>query len=184
MTKLQEHRDAIYAAAAKHGLPSRMVAAVVMIESAGDPAAWNPEPRYRYFVDCRTGKPFRRVTAAEIASKFPPADFPCLAGDPDQEWWAQQASWSLMQTMGAVARERGCKSSYLVDLARFPAMALDVGCRYLASLVKRFPSPEGLDAIAAHNGGSPRRDAAGNLVPVLAAYVVKYRAAYSSLGGW
>jgi hypothetical protein len=94
-------------AARTSGLNVDFVTAIVLVESAGDPFAWNPEPRYRALWNVRTKAPFRALTDAEIASEVPPVDFPYLLGGRDQEWWAQQASWGLMQIMGAVAREEG-----------------------------------------------------------------------------
>src|ERR1035437_1537296 len=91
----------------QYGITPSLLAALAWKESSFDPYAWNPEPKYRYFVDVRTETPFRRVTDAEVASKFPPADFRSLKGDPDQEWWGQQASWGLCQLMGAGARQLG-----------------------------------------------------------------------------
>lgn len=140
--------------AGRHDLPPELVQAVVQVESAGQACAWNPEPHYRYLVDCRTGKPFRKLTREEQRSKIPPEDFPCLGGDRDQEWWAQQASWGLMQVMGAVARERGFVGPYLPELCN-PEVGLEYGCRHLAMFTRRFYSRFGWAAVcAAYNGGS------------------------------
>lgn len=147
-----------------HGLPARLVAAIIAQESAGKPWAWNPEPRYRYFWDVRARTPFRLVTTAEIASQFPPADFPALAGDRDQEWWAQQASWGLMQVMGAVAREHGYPGPYLTELCD-PQVGVDYGCRHLSRLAQRHLDRVGWPGvIAAYNAGSPRLAANGRWV--------------------
>ncbi len=142
---------AIRAAALTHSLDPLMVEAVVMQESGGDPWAWNPEPKYRYFWDVKAKKPFRLVTPQEIASKVPPRDFPTLAGDRDQEWWAQQASFGLCQLMGSVARELGCASPYLTVLCD-PVVSLHYGCRLLA---KQFAWADHnwAKALSAYNGG-------------------------------
>src|SRR3972149_8253567 len=100
-------------AAVGHGLDPKLVTAIIVQESNWNPWAWNPEPRYRWFWDVRKNMPFRKVTDQEILNKFPPSDFSTLSGDRDQEWWAQQASWGLMQIMGAVARECGFRGPYL-----------------------------------------------------------------------
>jgi hypothetical protein len=150
--------------AARHGLEPALVAAVVQVESGGNPYAWNPEPRYRWFWNVRTNRPFRTLSQAEISNEDPPADFPTLAGDPDQEWWAQQASWGLMQVMGAVAREHGYTRRYLTQLTD-PEDSLEYGCRQLLSLRGRFEKAHGIEGVlAAYNAGSPRRDAAGRFV--------------------
>lgn len=145
-------------AARAHKLRPDLVAAVVLQESSANPHAWNPEPKYRWFWDVRQRKPFRTVSGVELAKKFPPKDFPTIAGDPDQEWWAQQASWGLMQVMGAVAREHGCRVPFLPELTDVD-LNLEIGCRHLAGLMKW---AEGrMDrALASYNGGR-----AGNAVP-------------------
>ena len=71
-------------AARKHALPAGLVAAIVAVESGGNTWAWNPEPGYRYVVDARAGRPFREMSAREVASAVPPTGFTALAGDSDQ----------------------------------------------------------------------------------------------------
>jgi hypothetical protein len=148
--KNETDREQVKAHALHFGLEPALVAAFVMQESGGKPDAWNPEPRYQWFWDVRQQKPFRKVTQAEITSKFPPADFPCLAGDRDQEWWGQQASWGLLQLMGAAARETGCRLEYLTGLCD-PTEGLKWGCQWLARLVNRFAA----GAVSAYNAGHP-----------------------------
>jgi soluble lytic murein transglycosylase-like protein len=128
-----------------------LVEALVIVESAGNPYAWNPEPRYRYLVDCRTGEPFRQVSPDELASRIPPPDFPTLAGDRDQEWLGQGASWGLMQIMGALAREVGFRGAYLTELTRVD-LNLRLGCGHLANLF-RWANGNEEKAIAAYNAG-------------------------------
>ena len=112
------------------GMEQGIVLAVIWQESGGNPWAYNPEPRYRWYWNVKANKPFRTLTPEEIASESPPADFPCLVGDPDQEWWGQEASWGLMQVMGAVARERGFRGSYLTQLCE-PEIGVQIGCLHL-----------------------------------------------------
>ncbi len=150
--------------AARHGLSPLLVSAVVQVESEGNPYAWNPEPHYRWFWDVRRNAPFRTLTQAEIENETPPRDFPTLAGDRDQEWWAQQASWGLMQVMGAVARELGYNRKYLTQLIDAED-SLEYGCRKLLQLKGRFFEGRGWPGvIAAYNAGSPRVDGAGRYV--------------------
>lgn len=144
------------AVAARHSLPAVLVAAIVAVESNGNTWAWNPEPRYRYFWDVKRNAPFRALSAAERVSEKPPADFRGLAGDPDNEWWAQAASWGLMQVMGGVARERGYRGAYLSALCDSQA-GLEYGCLQLAYLRRRyFAAWHWGGVIAAYNAGSPR----------------------------
>ena len=148
--------------AARHRLPARLVIAMIQVESGGDESAWNPEPRYRWFWNVKTNAPFRALTDAEVAGKEPPRDFPALAGDRDQEWWAQQASWGLMQVMGAVARERGFIGKYLPELVRRPELCVHLGCAHLAWLRDRYVDRHGWPGVVrAYNTGTPKVSAAG-----------------------
>jgi hypothetical protein len=126
----------IETAATAHALDPDLLASLVGKESSGDADAWNPEPKYRYLWNVREGRPFRRVSDVELAAKFPPKDFPTLAGDPDQEWWGQQASWGLTQIMGAVAREHGYRGKYLTRLCSDVEINLAIGAEHLAGHIK------------------------------------------------
>ena len=163
-------------AAARHKLDAPLLLAQVLVESGGNPYAWNPEPRYRYFWDVKQHKPFRAVTPLEVASKVPPVDFPFLRGDRDQEWWAQQASWGLLQVMGAVAREHGFSEPYLPALT-IPDVGLQYGCLVLVSLLK-WSGGNTEQTLAAYNGGR-----AGNEHPPYrnAAYAAKVLSARATL---
>lgn len=141
----------IQAASLTAGLDPRIVGGLVVTESGGNPWAWNPEPRYRYFWDVKAGKPFRTLTPVEVSAETPPLDFHSLAGDPDNEWWAQQASWGLMQVMGAVARELGFAKPYLTSLCD-PAINLAIGCKKLRHLMD-WAGRNPVQALAAYNGG-------------------------------
>ncbi len=148
---ISKYRGEILATAALFGLDADLVNAQVLIESNENAYAWNPEPAYRYFWNVRTNMPFRPVTHIEIDAERPPSDFPCLAGDADQEWWAQQSSWGLMQIMGAVAREHGFKGPYLPELCD-AVTNLRIGCEHLAALLK-WSGGNVSQALAAYNGG-------------------------------
>lgn len=146
----------VVTAARAHDLDPALLAALVSVESSWCPWAWNPEPRYRYLWDVRAGRPFRRLTAAEEASEWPPEDFATWRGDTDQEWWGQQASWGLCQVMGAVAREHGCTEPYLPALCD-PATGILYGCLHLRALRRRWSLEA--DYVAAYNAGRPSTDA-------------------------
>lgn len=139
------------------GLSVTLVLAVIEQESGGNPYAYRPEPRYRYFVNCKTGKPFRGLTPDEIASKIAPPDFPSLAGSRNQEWWGQQASFGLGQIMGAVAREQGFSGPYLTALCD-PVTNIELCCRILASAM-RWSGGNVRLALGSYNAG--RGNAAG-----------------------
>jgi len=145
------------------GVPAGLVGAICLVESGGDPWAWNPEPHYRYLVDARTGKPFRKLTSAEGRSEKPAADFPSMPGladDRDAEWWGQQASWGPMQVMGAVAREYGFEHHFpqLCD----PQIGIAYGVMHLQRLRRRYDTWSAV--IAAYNAGSARFDDNGEFV--------------------
>jgi len=142
-------------AALDHGLDPKLLAAIVSRESSWDPWAWNPEPRYQYFWDLRKSIPFRKVTEPELASKRPPADFPALAGDRDQEWWGQQASWGLMQVMGAVARECGFRGPYL-PATLDPFDNLRLGCIHLRRKIHQAEGDIRHALLLWNGGGNPR----------------------------
>lgn len=145
------YTEIIRSCANLYKLDPLLVQAVVAKESSGNPYAWNPEPRYRYFWDIRKHRPFRTLTDHEVSMKFPPLDFPALAGDSDQEWWAQQASWGLLQVMGAVAREEGFSGPYLPALCD-PGLGLDAGCRHLAKQLQ-WAQGDVAKALSAYNAG-------------------------------
>lgn len=140
-------------AAKAAGLNPALVTAVVMQESGGYPWAWRPEAGYRYFWNVRKNTPFRPVSVAESTSEIPPQDFRSMpgAGSDAQEWWAQQASWGLMQVMGALARELGFKGPYLTQICE-PGLNLELGCTQLAKLMK-WANGDTERALAAYNGG-------------------------------
>lgn len=133
------------------GTDARFLRAIVLVESNWNPWAWNPEPRYRYLWNVRTQQPFRALTHAQIASEDPPIDFPTMAGDRDQEWWGQQASWGLCQVMGAVAREHGFTRPYLPELCD-PESNLMIGAKVLRALVA-WSKGDLSQAAAAYNAG-------------------------------
>jgi hypothetical protein len=149
-----------------------LILAICKTESSLHPYAWNPEPKYRYVWNVKTKKPFRNLTYEELSSNTPPKDFPTLAGDRDQEWWGQRASWGLMQVMGAVAREHGYEEPYLTSLVD-PGNNVRIGCLHLHRLYHSFYHEHGINGvIAAYNAGSPRYKAG---VLENAAYVTKVR---------
>lgn len=150
---------------ARHfGVPVELVGAIVLTESGGVAARWKVEPPYRYLWDVKRAKPYRMLTHAEIASERAPEDFHALGGQSrDTEWWGQQASWGLMQVMGAVARENGFKEAF--PALCNPEAGLHFGCAHLADLVRHYKGRYGwAGVVAAYNAGSPRRDSSGHWV--------------------
>ncbi len=151
MGHLTAYRPEIERQARAFGLEADLVEAMVLQESQGRTWAWNPEPPYRWVWDVRQDRPFRSLTAAEAVSKWPPPDFPALGGDRDQEWWGQQASWGLLQVMGAVARERGFRGLYLPELCE-PVLGLQLGCKHFAAML-RLAQGDMWKAVGMYNAG-------------------------------
>jgi soluble lytic murein transglycosylase-like protein len=145
------YREMIRSAGHAHSIDPKLLEAMVLKESNGNPWAWNPEPHYRYLWNVKTRAPFRPLTPEEVKSEVPPKDFPCLAGDRDQEWWAQQASWGLLQLMGAVARERGFRGNYIPEICD-PALNLDLGAKHLKSALQ-WAQGDVRIALAGYNAG-------------------------------
>ncbi len=164
------YRPLIESQAAIFDVPATFIAAIVKVESNGNPYAWNPEPRYRYLWDVKQRAPFRPLTKFELESEIPPADFPTKAGDRDQEWWGQAASWGLMQVMGAVAREQGFSGDYLTEMTD-PGLNLYYGCKVIKGLVLWSGSDYNRVAAAYNAGRGGWRSPAG------AAYALKVQKA-------
>lgn len=146
---LYAHQINVHAKAA--GLRPELVTAVVEQESSTNRWAWRPEPAYRYLWNVKTKAPFRTLSNWEQATEIAPPDFPYLGASRNQEWWGQQASWGLMQVMGAVARERGWTGHYFPELCD-PDVGLIVGCRHLSALLAWAKGDERL-ALRAYNAG-------------------------------
>ena len=140
-----------YASSAR--LDPYLVMAMIEKESGYNPWAYNPEPRYGYLWDVHRQEPFRRLTQAESYSERPPDDFRSPRGAArDAEWWGQQASWGLLQMMGAVARERGFTGTFLPALCNIQT-SLSLGTEYLRMLIDTYGEVGGVAAYNAGPGG-------------------------------
>jgi len=142
--------------AGRYRIDPDLIEALVMKESGGHPYAFNPEPRYRWLWDVKLRKPFRQLMSSEVESTTPPSDFWSLAGDRDQEWTAQRASWGLGQVMGAVARELGFMGPYLPEICR-PEINLQLVTEHLSNFLRR-ANGDYTQALAAYNAGWGGKD--------------------------
>ncbi len=149
------------AAARRYSLPLPLLVAMAYVESAGDVYAYKVEPPYRYLVDVSTGRPFRKLSTAEIASEIAPRDFAHFPhSSRDTEWWGQQASWGPLQIMGAVAREYGYRDPF--PRLCTASQGVQYGAQHLHNLRRRFLATHGWEGVAAaYNAGSPRRQLDG-----------------------
>ena len=122
--------------AEQYGIPPGLIKAIIEVESSGNPFAMRYEDHYRWLVE-----PF---------SQF--------HWHAETEKQAQKTSWGLMQIMGAVARERGFKGSYLSELSK-PELGIKFGCKHLKYNYNRYNDWN--DAISAFNQGSNRKNEHG-----------------------
>lgn len=142
-----ELSNLIESAAARHGLPVRLVEAVVGVESGGNTWSIRYEPAF-YERYVRQDKTVR-------------AKAPCSL---DTERKSRATSWGLMQVMGATARGLGFDGAFLSELTD-PAVGLEYGCRLLARLGERCKASHGWPgAVAAYNAGSVRLGPEGGFV--------------------
>jgi len=129
----------IVEAANRHGLEPALVGAVALTESGGNAWAVRYEPHVSKYVQPSQG--CRPTTCSE-----------------DTETRLQMMSFGLMQVMGFNIRAMGY-GGWLTEYLD-PDKGLEVGCRFLARLVKQYPG-EIEDAVSAYNQGVPRRGADG-----------------------
>ena len=132
---VRQYADQINQRAKKHKLDPNLVAAIMLVESSGNPYAIRVEPgfwkRYRaaYHRIIKENHPARRWL------KYPDV-FAC--------------SYGLMQIMFGVAVEHGCRVRFPTELLA-PDLNLEFGCRILAKKIKRTKSVE--RGVLAYNGG-------------------------------
>lgn len=149
--------------APKYGLDPALVAAVIKVESNGDRFAHRYESAYEYLWNVRSNSPYR-VRNADRTRDNAPDDFPgpVYGGTSDTEWVDQQASWGLMQVMGAVAREQGL-TGFLTNLTD-PMVGINHGCKLLARRRDRYLKSDGwAGVLASYNGGAPYKTLTGAL---------------------
>lgn len=131
---LESYKEAISLNASLTGLPERLIAAVIQVESAGNAHAIRFEPSFYTMVQ-REG--FKTPAGVSKPTEFNARCF----------------SWGLMQIMGQVARKRGCSEMYLSALCE-PKTGIFWGCRQLAKCRDRYLATFGWAAVtAAYNGG-------------------------------
>lgn len=131
-----------------HALDPDLVAAVIAVESLGNPYA------------IRYEKGFRHTYNVPYFAKM-------VGCTTDSMWVMQKTSWGLMQVMGAVAYEEG-----LADMngdERWPSamlnpkVGIEMGCRHLKRKFEAF-GPEVARVYAAYNAGTPRLNDSGKFV--------------------
>lgn len=137
MTTQAELQALVVEVAGAYELPPALVCAIVEQESAWNPYAMRYEPGYRWLWPSPEALDAPRGVSKET------------------EIAQQRISWGLMQVMGAVAREHGCRSPYLSILCAEPRLGLEYGCRLLARLIGRYGRLDLGPAVSAYNAGRP-----------------------------
>jgi len=158
MTNDHPFMSEVQAAAAKYGLDPALVAAICANESA-----WHPQA-VRY--ESHVGKYVQD-----------PAKHRPMGCSEETERRLQMMSFSLMQVMGFNIRAMGF-GGWLTDYLD-PVKGLDIGCKFLAGLFKRWSKVE--DVVSAYNQGSPRRGQDGKYSNQ--PYVDHVMASYRQYGG-
>lgn len=127
--------DIITDQAARVGVESALIAAVIYRESDGIAGKTRFEPNYPWLL------------TPEIFAKG-------LGVDTKTETAMQRLSWGLMQIMGATAREVGFRG-YFPELCARPALGVHYGAQFLKR--KLAQSGGALEpALSAYNAGAPR----------------------------
>ena len=132
---IRRYREEILKKAAKHDLSPSLIAAIIIVESSGNPYAIRVEPAFWK----RYGKAYNRIISAE---------------HPARRWLKYPdvfaASYGLMQIMFGVAVEHGCRVKFPTELLK-PDLNIEYGCRILAKKIKVTKGIE--SGVLAYNGG-------------------------------
>lgn len=134
--------EIIESKAKEHGIPAKLIAAIVKVESGGNTYANRYESHYKWLYKVEE---FANQSMASFAT----------------EENSQKTSWGLMQVMGAVARERGFTGDFLTELCD-PRLGIEYGCKHLKHYYNRYDDWK--DAVAAYNAGSSRKKDNGDYV--------------------
>lgn len=139
------------------GIETKIVKAIIEIESGGNVNAIRYEPDYKYL--------YHPTTISDE-----------LGVDFHTELVQQRISWGPMQIMGANVRWLGCKEPYLSVLCS-KEIGIFWGCQYLKNIRIRYSKK--LDMVAAYNYGHVEKDKDHNYVNQ--EYVNRFLEAYDSL---
>lgn len=128
--------------AKKYQINPKIVGAIIMQESAGEPCATRYEDHYKWLLH-----PDRYAKINKVSRST--------------EVIHQKTSWGLMQIMGGVARELGF-NDHMVKLCDVETN-IEYGVKQLIKLKKRHGGNLD-DVIASYNAGSPRKTNTGAYV--------------------
>lgn len=133
--------DAIQRAAGANGIDSKLIYAIVLQESMGNPWLTRYEPNWKYFYYPEFFSKTNHVTT-------------------ETETIMQATSWGLMQIMGSSARELGFASEMTKLIS--PDTSLLFGCKKIKQLSAKCSNQN--DLIASYNAGSVRKNTDGTYV--------------------
>jgi len=132
---VNHYRSEIAKRSLKHGQDPNLIAAIILVESSGNPYAIRVEPAF-----------WKRYAVAYHKIIQP--------SDPARKWLKYPdvfaCSYGLMQIMYGVAVEHGCKVKFPTELLK-PDINIEFGCRILARKTKATGSIEA--GVLAYNGG-------------------------------
>ena len=136
---VKHYSNEISKRAEKYGLEPSLVAAIILVESSGNPYAIRVAPGFWK----RYSNAYHRIIKANNPArrwlKYPDV-FAC--------------SYGLMQIMYGVAVEHGCRVRFPTELLK-PDLNIEFGCRILAKKIKIKKSVEA-GVLAYNGGGNPR----------------------------
>tara|TARA_B100002049_G_scaffold232069_2_gene210622 strand:- start:683 stop:1222 length:540 start_codon:yes stop_codon:yes gene_type:complete len=141
------------AAAKRHSIPSPLVLAMIVVESAGNTFATRFESHYRYCWNMRSNQPFT-ARGVDASGSTAPSGFPGFGGmSANTEWVFQKTSWGLLQLMGANARAYGFREE-MPRLCKID-LGLEYGCLHLARCRDRWLKSNGWAGVLdAYNDGN------------------------------
>lgn len=139
-------------------LDSRLIAAIVFVESGGHSYKCRYEEKWRYLVNVSQNAKLLNIST-------------------NTELIQQKTSWGLMQVMGSVAREY----SFRNDLPKLckPEIGLMYGMDHFQKFLTKYKNID--DAVSSYNQGSPRKNEDGKYKNQK--YVDKVNRFYSDLIG-
>ena len=136
---IRHYRKEILKKADKYDLDPSLIAAIVLVESSGNPYAIRVEPAFWR----RYGATYQKIIAP---------------GHPARRWLKYPevfaSSYGLMQIMFGVAVEHGCRVRFPTELLK-PDLNLEFGCKILAKKIKIKQNIE--EGVLAYNGGGNPR---------------------------
>lgn len=139
ISRLSQH---IMTAARDTGLSPRLIAAVIMTESAGEIWAFRYEPAfYKKYLQGKSLKVLGgHVPSPDVVST-------------ETELFGRAVSWGAMQMMGQVAREHGFSEDHLTKLME-PEYNIPLGARILAKKISKAGTLRG-GLLLWNGGGDP-----------------------------